>query len=150
VQASLPGSGNYDVRHCLRVAETRDENDKPITCECRDAIVDARYMYFVAVPKEGNLRGVFADLQAWVKEACGRGFADYEVVPWEKWKWEGPEVVRKYPRGGGNIRRPGHHEEAFEYTLQLVWNGGAKKSETWTRVAIFECAEVCARPPDAR
>ena len=35
-----------DESHCLVGPEIRSDRDNPISCYCRDAIVDARYVYF--------------------------------------------------------------------------------------------------------
>ena len=35
-----------DESHCLVSPEIRSDKDNPISCFCRDAIADARYLYF--------------------------------------------------------------------------------------------------------
>ena len=45
-----------DESHCLVEPEIRGESDKPNSCYCRDAIVDARYVYqnYVIMGKDRN------------------------------------------------------------------------------------------------
>src|SRR5215472_9285331 len=54
-----------DESHCLVAPEVRSEKDKPISCYCRDAVTDARYVYktYVLTGKDPNLNGTFLALQ---------------------------------------------------------------------------------------
>jgi len=52
VQAQFPSDLDKvyaDESHCLTSPEIRSDEDNPISCFCRDAIVEARYLYFTYV-----------------------------------------------------------------------------------------------------
>jgi hypothetical protein len=95
-----------DESHCLTSPEIRGDQDAPISCFCRDAIAEARYVYFTYIlsGKDRNLNGVFLHLQQHAIETCGNpnyGEPNYDVIyhatETKDWKWNGPEVVRTYP-----------------------------------------------------
>ncbi len=92
--------------HCLTSPEIRGDKDAPISCYCRDAIAEARYVYFTYLLswKDRNLNGIFLALQQRAIETCGNpnfGDPNYNVIhgatETKDWKWNGPEVVRTYP-----------------------------------------------------
>jgi hypothetical protein len=95
-----------DESHCLTSPDMRGDQDNPISCYCRDAILMARYVYFTYLlpAKDDNLSGVFLVLQEHAIETCGdpsHSDASREVInsacEAKDWKWNGPEVVRTYP-----------------------------------------------------
>lgn len=68
-----------DETHCLTSPEIRSDKDSPISCFCRDAIADARYVYtsYLTSWKDRNLNGVFLVLQPHAAETCGK---DIDVI----------------------------------------------------------------------
>ena len=71
-----------------------------ISCFCRDAIVDARYVYltYLFPAKDENMNGPYLTLSSHAEETCGQGRRDtFEATEDRNWKWDGPEVVRTYP-----------------------------------------------------
>lgn len=54
-----------DESHCLTSPEIRGDKDAPISCYCRDAIAETRYVYFTYLlsAKDDNLSGVVLALQ---------------------------------------------------------------------------------------
>jgi hypothetical protein len=87
-----------DDSHCLTSPEIRGTNDNSISCFCRDAIADARYVYstYLLSGKDNNLSGMFLRLQADVRDACGENYNLLAATENKNWKWNGPEVVRTY------------------------------------------------------
>ena len=67
-----------DESHCLTAADIRSDNDNGVSCFCRDAIADARYVYFTCVlsGKDWNLKGIFLDLQRNAADKCSRNSAE--------------------------------------------------------------------------
>ncbi len=88
-----------DESHCLTEADMRGDKDMPISCFCRDALVDARYVHFEYLLsfKDRNLNGAFLHLLSYAKETCGQAYDAYHAAMERDWKWDGPEVVRTYP-----------------------------------------------------
>ncbi len=88
-----------DESHCLTAADMRGGQDTGISCFCRDAIADARYLYFTCIRsrKDRNLNGAFLTLQDDIRQRCGRSYDAFGVATSESWKRNGPEVVRTYP-----------------------------------------------------
>lgn len=87
-----------DETHCLGGPEIRGEKDKPISCYCRDALTDVRYVYqtYLLPGKDDNLTGTCLTLMSNATQMCGA----YDAVSKARekdWRWNGPEVVRKYP-----------------------------------------------------
>ena len=89
-----------DESRCLVGPEIRGNRDNPISCYCRDAIADARYVYFTYIlsGKDANLNGTFLALMDRAERQCS---LEYDVIlkasETENWKWSGPEVTREYP-----------------------------------------------------
>ncbi len=89
-----------DETHCLVAPEIRRNTDNPISCYCRDAIVDARYVYFTYIlsGRDANLNGTFLALIDRAEKQCS---LEYGVIlkasETENWEWSGPEVTRTYP-----------------------------------------------------
>jgi len=135
-----------DESHCLIGPEIRNEKDNPISCYCRDAIVDARYVWqtYLLPPTSGplrgrdeNLYGVELRLQVDAKQMCGEQYDVYKAVRTEDWKWNGPEVVRTYPPDDVllKIKPDSHwmiHDEYTVVTLQRDSSGRVVKTESFT------------------
>ena len=126
-----------DESHCLASPEIRGDKDNPISCYCRDAIADARYVYFTYLlpGKDANLHGIFLTLQHYVLDECSRDTAErgdsdfiqktYDAITSKDWKWSGPEVVRTSPPDEvvKRIKPSGEHGAGrwVPYTVQLVY-----------------------------
>jgi hypothetical protein len=123
-----------DESHCLTRADMRSDKDNPISCHCRDAIEDARYVYFAYfLPhKDDNLTGVFLHLQDYAGETCSRDTAERldmafiskieDATTLKDWKWSGPEVVRTYPPDDVIKRiKPSGATRWIPFTVQLVY-----------------------------
>jgi hypothetical protein len=87
-----------DESHCLIGPEIRQDSDGPISCYCRDALVDARYVYhtYLIAGKDVNLNGTYLALEAHTQQMCGKDYAVFNLVRATNWRWEGPEVRREY------------------------------------------------------
>lgn len=126
-----------DESHCLTAPEIRSAKDNPISCYCRDAIVQARYVYFTYLisGKDSNLNGVFFSLYSEAMDQCSRDSAErsaadfsqtiYHATRSKDWKWDGPEVVRTYPPDDviKRIKPSGEHGSGrwVPFTVQLVY-----------------------------
>jgi len=88
-----------DESHCLVAPEIREKKDKPISCFCRDAIMDARYVYenYLLTEKDRNLNGVYLTLVDHAQQVCGEKYDIYKVTQTKEWRWDGPQVTREYP-----------------------------------------------------
>ncbi len=85
-----------DESYCLTGPEIRSDKDSPTSCYCRDAIMDARYIWqtYLLTGKDHNLNGAELVLQRNVTLMCGEHHDVHNAVEVEDWKWNGPEVVR--------------------------------------------------------
>ena len=126
-----------DESHCLTSPDLRGDKDNPISCYCRDAIADARYVYFTYIlsGKDRNLNGVFLSLQRYAEDRCSRDRAQVidmtfiskmdEATTSKDWKWDGPEVVRTYPPDDviQRIKPSGEHGTGrwLPFTVQLIY-----------------------------
>ena len=88
-----------DESHCLVAPEIRGEKDNSISCFCRDAIMDARYVYenYLLKGKDRNLNGTYLTLEDHARQMCGEKYDVYNATQAEGWQWEGPQVKREYP-----------------------------------------------------
>lgn len=88
-----------DESHCLTEPDMRGDQDALISCYCRDAIVEARYVYssYLITFKDRNLNGPFLHLAARISQECGDDKDGMELGMQKNWQWNGPEVVRTYP-----------------------------------------------------
>jgi hypothetical protein len=133
-----------DESHCLTAADMRGDQDKRISCFCRDAIIDARYLYRY-LSKDSNLSGVFLAMLDHVEQQCGKaGETSWnDVATRTTWKWDGPEIVRTYPPddvisrieprsvGGKIVVR------SVPFTVQLIYrneNGKITRTENYSSV----------------
>lgn len=131
-----------DESHCLTSADMRGEKDDPVSCFCRDAIVEARYVHstYLLTGKDRNLYGVFLRLVENVRQTCAQG-QDYDTIGFilqKDWKWNGPEVVRTYP-SDDVIKRiepeKGRAGRWVPFTVQLVYRdakGRVTKTENYS------------------
>ena len=131
--------------HCLTQPDMRGDRDAPISCYCRDAIVEARYIYFTYLLtfKDRNLNGPFLQLASHVDEVCGDAANGIELGMQRDWNWNGPEVVRTYPSDDviKRIQLEPMRKSAktmgrwVPYTIQLVYRnkqGMVTKTETYS------------------
>lgn len=117
-----------DESHCLTLPEIRSEKDNSISCYCRDAIAEARYVYhtYVASGKDRNLAGTVLVLVTNVSQMCGesgKDFNGWNEVEHLDWRWDGPEVVRTYP-SDEEIRSIPMDSKGFrsvKYSVRLVY-----------------------------
>jgi len=126
-----------DESHCLIAPEIRSDKDNPISCYCRDAIADARYVHFTYLlpGKDANLYGTFLALKHYAWEQCSQSTAEAmdsdfiehidTAITSKDWKWSGPEVVRTSPPDEviKRIKPTGEHGAGrwVPYTVQLVY-----------------------------
>ena len=88
-----------DESHCLNGPEIRGDKDSSISCYCRDAIAEARYVYFNYLLnfKDTNFFFIEPSLEENASNLCGKGFDVLKAISTKGWRWNGPEVVRTYP-----------------------------------------------------
>src|SRR5208337_4593936 len=88
-----------DESHCLVAPEIRSERDKAISCYCRDALTDARYVYqtYLLAGKDQNLGGAYLTLESNATRLCGEEYGVIRAAQDADWRWSGPEVIRRYP-----------------------------------------------------
>jgi len=89
-----------DDSHCLVAPEIRGKNDYSISCFCRDAIMDARYVfyYYLRTEKDNNLGEIYITLLDYAQQMCGEKYDDlYEATQNTEWQWNGPQITREYP-----------------------------------------------------
>jgi len=171
---ALPGAQGWatpmqkvymDESHCLVSPEMRSDNDNPISCYCRDAIADARYVYFtyvsVASPhSDPNLMGPFLALQRNARQECSRAaerldsdfIAKIESATTSKdWQWNGPEVVRTYPPDKviRQIKPDSRGWISVGYTAVLLWRdsrGQVTKTESLSAIEEGPAEFMLSKP----
>jgi hypothetical protein len=131
-----------DETHCLTRPEIRSEKDSPISCYCRDAIVDARYVWHTYLITTGprrdpNLNGTELTLQINATQMCGEQYDVHKAVNAEDWKWNGPEVSRTSPPDDvlRQIKPDSHGMIHYDYTVVLLKrdsSGRAVNTESYT------------------
>jgi hypothetical protein len=131
-----------DESHCLTLPEIRNDNDSPITCYCRDAIVEARYIYFkyLLSGTDRNLNGACLVLEQHAQQMCRTNpSAIYALTRSKDWKWDGPEVVRTYA-SDAEIKRVKPDSQGFrnvKYGVKLIFRdlqGTTIRTETYSAV----------------
>jgi len=82
----------FDESHCLLGSEMITDPD-PMSCYCRDAIADGRYVYFTYLlsAKDRNLNGVFFSLSSRIRDSCGDDDDVVTAATDREWKWNGPD-----------------------------------------------------------
>jgi len=144
-----------DESHCLTSPEIRGDKDAPISCYCRDAISEARYVHFTYLlsGKDRNLNGIFLHLQQRANETCGNPYYEdseksdviFDAIFSKDWKWNGPEVVRTYPPEDVIERISPEKDEHGKpvarwvpFTVQLVYRDTQGRV---TRTENYSCRE---------
>jgi hypothetical protein len=140
-----------DESHCLVAPEIRSVKDSPISCQCRDAIADARYVHstYILTGKDRNLTRILLALQRYAGEMCSRDAAEalepdfiskiHAATMEKNWKWDGPEVVRTYPPDEviRQIKPDSRGMISVQYTvviLQRDSQGQVTRSESFSAV----------------
>ena len=119
-----------DESHCLLVPEIRGKQDNPISCPCRDAIMDARYIYqnYLLTKKDLNLNGIYLTLVDHAQEICAEKYDNiYKNTIAAKWQWNGPKVKRQYPpeREINRIQPDNKGFRTVEYKVTLTYVGAS-------------------------
>jgi hypothetical protein len=91
-----------DESHCLTGPEIRGNKDNPISCYCRDAIADARYVHFTYLlpGKDANLYGTFIALQHYAGNSAV-GIRLKQVTPTSFKRF----TTRQHRRTGNGVAR---------------------------------------------
>lgn len=141
-----------DQSHCLTGTEIRSEKDNAISCYCRDAIVDAHYVYHTygfSIEKmdfkDPNLKGTILTLESNAREMCKDKKNALEAnTNWvhkamedENWKWSGPEVTRTYPSASeiDRIKPDSRNLRKVPVTVSVIYrdsNGRIVRTETFS------------------
>lgn len=128
-----------DESHCLVAPEIRGDKDSSISCYCRDAIVEARYVYqtYITTGKDRNLNGPYDALESHAEKVCRKGYEMFKAAWASKWRWNGPEVTRTYPSDSTieQIRPDIKGFRTVEYLVQVTYRdkqGRITKVENYT------------------
>lgn len=144
-----------DETHCLLAGEVRSAADNPnvrqrrpeeISCSCRDALADTRYVYqtYLITGKDDNLSSGYLSLAVQAERMCGRTSSDVHSATVEKeWRWDGPEVIRKYPPDGSIelIKPDSSGLRTVKYEVLLTYR------DAQGRAANFETFSTTERLP---
>jgi hypothetical protein len=127
--------------HCLLAPELRGKEDNPISCYCRDSILDARYVYgnYVLTGKDRNLNGAYLTLEDHARQMCGEQYDVLKALQAENWRWDGPQVTREYPPEKEllKIQPDSKGFRTVEYKVHLLYldkGGRVKKVENRSAV----------------
>ena len=130
-----------DESHCLVAPEIRGEKDKPISCFCRDAIMDARYVYqnYLLTGKDRKLNGTYLTLWDHAQQMCGKQYDVLKATQTKDWQWNGPQVTREYPPESeiNQIQPDSKGFRTVEYKVRLTYRdsvGQVIKVENLTAV----------------
>jgi hypothetical protein len=130
-----------DESHCLVAPEIRGKKDNPISCFCRDAITDARYVYenYLLTGRDQNLNGVYLTLVDHAQQTCGEKYDVYKATQTTEWRWDGPQVIREYPpeREIQKIQPDSKGFRTVEYKVRLTYidaEGRVIKVDNFTAV----------------
>lgn len=114
-----------DESHCLVAPEIRGKQDNPISCYCRDAIVDARYVYgnYLLTGKDRNLNGAYLTLEHHAQQMCGEQYDVVKAIQTKDWQWNSPQVTREYPpeREINRIQPDSKGFRTVEYKVHLTY-----------------------------
>jgi hypothetical protein len=128
-----------DESHCLVAPEIRGEKDNPISCFCRDAIMDARYVYenYLLTGKGRKLIGAYLTLWDHAQQMCGKQYNVLKATQTKDWQWNGPQVTREYPPESeiNQIQPDGKGFRTVEYKVHLTYRdlrGRVTKVENFT------------------
>ena len=118
-----------DESHCLVAPELRGKKDNPISCYCRDAIMDARYVYenYLLTGKDRNLNGAYLTLEHHAQQMCGEQYDVVKAIQTKDWQWNGPQVTREYPpeREINQIQPDSKGFRTVEYKVRLTYRDSA-------------------------
>jgi hypothetical protein len=131
-----------DESHCLVAPEIRGEKDSSISCFCRDAIMDARYIFqtYLLSGKDSNLNGSYLELVDHAQRICGEKYSDVlNATQAKEWQWEGPQVKREYPTDAEivKIKPDSNGLRSVKYKVHLIYfdkEGHAVKVEDFNAV----------------
>jgi hypothetical protein len=129
-----------DESHCLAVSELRGGKYNPISCYCRDAIMDARYVYenYLLTGKDRNLNGTYLTLEQYAQQMCGEQYdVVVKAIQTKDWQWNGPQVTREYPPENkiNQIQPDSEGFRTVEYKVYLTYRdlgGIVTKVENFT------------------
>lgn len=137
-----------DETHCLAGPEMRGEKDNAISCYCRDALTDARYVYetYLLSGKDRNLNGTFLTLERNATEMCGDGYGVFSKTREKAWRWNGPEVTRTYPPDSiiEQIEPDSNGFRTVKYEVRLSYHDPHGRT---TKVETFSATDEVV-PPD--
>jgi len=125
-----------DDSHCLVANELRGMKDKPISCFCRDAIMDARYLYqtYLITRKDQKLYGAYLTLENHAQQMCGEKYDVCKAIQTKEWQWDGPQVTR-----GHEVKILSNNDgsRSLEYKVYLTYfgtRGDVIKADSFTTV----------------
>jgi hypothetical protein len=114
-----------DESHCLVSPEIRGKKDNPISCFCRDAVTEARYVYqnYLLTEKDKNLNGVYLTVLDHTQQLCGEKYDVYKATQAPEWSWDGPQVTRVYPIENEihKIKPESNGFRTVEYKVRLTY-----------------------------
>lgn len=138
-----------DESHCLLPNEVRADSDKPISCYCRDAIVDVRYVWenYLVTRSDPNLNGAYWTLEIHARRMCSKHYDVLDAIRTNDWQWNGPQVTRKYPAQGKieKIKPDSRGFRKVEYEVQLTYRdrqGHVTKVENFTAFELLPPVSV--------
>ena len=116
-----------DETRCLLAPEIRGKQDNPISCHCRDAIMEARYVYatYLYTGKDRNLNGAYLRLWDYAQQMCGEQYDVLKATQTKNWQWNGPQVTREYPpeREINQIQPDSKGFRTVRYKVRLTYRG---------------------------
>jgi len=114
-----------DESHCLVAREIRGQNDKSISCYCRNDIMEARYVYenYLLTQRDANLNLAYLTLVEHAQQTCGEKLDVYIATQNTEWQWNGPQVMREYPpeREINKIQLDSKGFRTVEYKVRLIY-----------------------------
>ena len=133
-----------DESHCLVAPEIRRNSDNPISCYCRDAIMDARYVWgnYLLTGKDRNLNGAYLTLERHARQMCGEHYDIIKAIQTKDWQWNGPQVTRKCPPDNEieQIKPDSRGFRTVEYEVRLTYRdsqGRVAKVENFTAFELL-------------
>lgn len=128
-----------DESHCLLDNELRNVDDQALSCSCRDALVQARYIYktYFTTGKDPNLDGVYVEMGIRALRVCGKDNSKFSDTGDDHWNWNGPEVIRTYLTDSEVERFPPDDSgwRRAPYSVKLIFHdeqGRVTKVELYT------------------
>ncbi len=134
-----------DESHCLVLPEIRGAQDKPISCYCRDTLVDARYLWQTYVAdtaphKDLNLFGTMLSLEELGRQKCGDDYDVHGKAEAKDWRWDGPEVSRTYPTDSEieHLKADSRGLRTVAYDVSLTYRDSRGRVTKVERFTAFE------------